>query len=388
MNIVHICLNGPYTDNWGYQENIIPRYHKKMGHNVTVIALNKKHSDNNGDIVLTDTGDYILEDKVRVIRVAETRNPLRPLSRYFPSADIYHLLYDLKPDIIIHHGLLANIATFQAIKYIKRNKNCKLAADTHENILNVTIKNTIKNKIYIVIRRFLNKRFEKYYEKLFYIVPLCRDFARDILRLDEQKMEFLPLGVDSSLINFEQRDEIKSKTRNKYNISNDSILIVHGGKLDDKKNTKELVEAFVELNRKDTNLIIFGSFKELKYETAVKNIIERAENISYIGMLSQREYHNLFAAADIGLFPSSQSAIWQQALSSGLACIFKYDKGSEYLDLGGNVEFVYDGNKEEILNALKDVLKDNRYKKMQKVALEKGLEFFSYEKISQKMLDI
>ena len=30
--ICHIVLNGTYTEGWNYQENIIPKYHARMGY--------------------------------------------------------------------------------------------------------------------------------------------------------------------------------------------------------------------------------------------------------------------------------------------------------------------------------------------------------------------
>ena len=44
MKIVHIAPNAPYNDNWGYQDNLLPRYQKKLGHDVTVIITNKMHT--------------------------------------------------------------------------------------------------------------------------------------------------------------------------------------------------------------------------------------------------------------------------------------------------------------------------------------------------------
>lgn len=38
MRIVHICLQAPYNDYWGYQDNLLPKYHRKSGHDVTVIT--------------------------------------------------------------------------------------------------------------------------------------------------------------------------------------------------------------------------------------------------------------------------------------------------------------------------------------------------------------
>ena len=31
MKIVHICISGPYIDNWGYQENLLPEYLTDLG---------------------------------------------------------------------------------------------------------------------------------------------------------------------------------------------------------------------------------------------------------------------------------------------------------------------------------------------------------------------
>ena len=30
MRIVHLCLEAPYTDLWGYQENLLGKYHRKQ----------------------------------------------------------------------------------------------------------------------------------------------------------------------------------------------------------------------------------------------------------------------------------------------------------------------------------------------------------------------
>ena len=39
MKIVHVCLAGiGVTDGWTYQENLLTKYHKKLGHDVTIIT--------------------------------------------------------------------------------------------------------------------------------------------------------------------------------------------------------------------------------------------------------------------------------------------------------------------------------------------------------------
>ncbi len=38
MKIVHLCMAGPYTQGYSYQENILPKYHVKLGFDVTVLT--------------------------------------------------------------------------------------------------------------------------------------------------------------------------------------------------------------------------------------------------------------------------------------------------------------------------------------------------------------
>ena len=37
MKIVHICLGGPFSDGFSYQENLITKYQVKMGLDVSLI---------------------------------------------------------------------------------------------------------------------------------------------------------------------------------------------------------------------------------------------------------------------------------------------------------------------------------------------------------------
>ena len=63
MKIVHIAPNAPYNENCGYQENLLPKYHKKLGNEVTLITTNTMHED--GQIVETECCDKVLDDGVQ-----------------------------------------------------------------------------------------------------------------------------------------------------------------------------------------------------------------------------------------------------------------------------------------------------------------------------------
>ena len=38
MKIVHLCMAGPYTQGYSYQDNILPKYHAKLGFDVTILT--------------------------------------------------------------------------------------------------------------------------------------------------------------------------------------------------------------------------------------------------------------------------------------------------------------------------------------------------------------
>ena len=69
MNVVHLCLGAFFPDNYSYQENMLPKFHKKMGYDVEVIA-SQETFDSNGNISYTDTtGSYQNEFGIKVTRL-------------------------------------------------------------------------------------------------------------------------------------------------------------------------------------------------------------------------------------------------------------------------------------------------------------------------------
>lgn len=128
-NCTH-STNAPYNDYWGYQDNLLPKYQKKLGHDVTIIVPNLMHKD--GRIVETACGEYVLNDGVRVIRRSYRRGSNRILTNLNSRLEeCYSLLVRLNPDFIFFHGLVST-TIFDAIKYKKRiNRNCVIVQDNH-----------------------------------------------------------------------------------------------------------------------------------------------------------------------------------------------------------------------------------------------------------------
>ena len=190
MKIVHIAPNAPYNDYWGYQDNLLPKYQRKLGHDVTMIITNRMHKD--GKIVETECSDYILNDGVRVIRLAyrKFRLPKTGSLTYIP---VYGLLEELKPDFIFYHGLVS-YTIVDVVKYVKKHKNCKVVQDNHLDYNIGKDSKTFKEKVLRTWYRLLNKYSVRYVEKVYGVTPWRKTYAEDYFGIPKEKTDVLIMG--------------------------------------------------------------------------------------------------------------------------------------------------------------------------------------------------
>lgn len=387
MKILHVHLNGPFTENWSYQENHLSEEHKKMGHEVTVIT-NCYTYNSMGAIIEIEPVDKILNDGVRLIRVKRHATLFKKYDDVFRPYKIFDLINSLKPDYIINHGLIGSIAAFDVVKYVKKNRqNTTLVADIHEDRFVGQKSNTIKLKVLQLVRILQNRRLMKYAKVLLSINPECTNYAKAYYKIPNEKIEFLPIGSDYRLIRELEKSHAGDKLRQENGISLNEVVICHGGKLDTKKRTLELIDAITQLHLEFPylRLMIFGPIL-----TDIQNVfyakIDGKSYIKYLGQLSKNQFYQLFLASDIAVFPGTDSALWLQSVSCGNALVITRDHYAEYLDFGGNVEILKSYESIDIVNCMRDLLITNKYKKMKKIAKENSEDVLSYEQIAKRAI--
>ena len=205
--------------------------------------------------------------------------------------------------------------------------------------------------------------------------------------LPKNKCKLLVMGADDELAEKANDELVKKATRKKYHIKEEDFLIVSGGKIDPwKTQTTLLMEAVKEIKQKNVKLLVFGSVvDELKQQ--VQNLAD-GDRIQYIGWQNAEESYQLFAAADLAAFPGRHSVYWEQATGQGIPMIAKDWEGTHHVDLGGNVIFLKEDSKTEIIRALERILSDQHlYHSMKLIAETKGPQTFSYGKIAQKSIE-
>ena len=382
MKIVHIAPRAPYNDYWGYQDNLLPKYQKKLGHDVTMIVTNTMHKD--GKIVETDCADYVLNDGVRVIRlkVKDYGNPV--LTNLNSRLPVFGYLADIKPDFVFYHGLHGT-TIFEVIKYKKTlNPNCVIVQDNH---LDYNIQNDpkgIKGLICRCFQRWVNRQSVRYISKVYGVTPWRKTYAEDYYGIPPKKTDVLIMGADDEKVHLELKAVIRNSIRSKYKINDKDFLIVTGGKIDKKKKIDILMKAIKGMD--DVKLLIFGQVSDdLKEE--FDSIIRDNDAIVYAGWIESDEVYNYFFAADLVFFPGQHSVLWEQACASKVPCVFEKWEGMDHVDNGGNSDFVDPITEEEIKKKIIELKYTDKYFRMKSVAESEKTDIYLYSKIAEKSLE-
>ena len=381
MKIVHIAPSAPYNDYWGYQDNLLPKYQKKMGHDVTIIATNTMHKD--GKIAETACSDYVLNDGVRVIRLARKKYRNLILTNLQAKMDVYALLGKLQPDFIFFHGLVS-ATIYDVVRYKKEHPNCIVVQDNHLDYNIGRGASSFKDKIIRAFYRHINRKSIPYISRVYGVTPWRKTYAEDYFRIPPEKTDVLIMGADDEKINFACREKIRAEIREKNGISDSDFLVVTGGKIDKKKKIDTLMEACAGM--KGIKLLIFGQVLD-NVKEEFKRLIRENDNILYIGWLDADKVYDYFFAADLVFFPGQHSVLWEQACAAKVPCIFEKWDGMDHVNNGGNAEFISPITVENIRARLSALHFTPEYEKMKEVAVSSATDIYLYSRIAEKSLE-
>lgn len=382
MKIVHIAPVAPYNDYWGYQENLLPKYHRALGHDVTLIVTNGTHAD--GKIVQVEPADYVLNDGVRVIRLKKKEYALPLLTGLRSKLDVLPLLNELRPDLVFYHGLISTTIK-DVIKYKKKvNPDCVIVQDNHLDYFNGQSANTLKQKLLRAFYRRLNRQSISHVSRVYGVTPWRKQYAEDYFKIPKSKTDVLIMGADDEKIDLKSKDEIKQRIRAQHGIREDDFLIVTGGKIDKNKGIDALMQACADLP--NAKLLIFGNVLDNMKEQ-FDLMLKSAPNIIYIGWLNADKVYDYFLAADLVCFPGSHSVMWEQACACKVPCLFKHWDGMEHVNNGGNSLLLRDTSSESLRQAINELCHTPKYDAMRQIAASAATDVYLYSHIAKKSLE-
>lgn len=382
MNIVHLCLCGPMTDDWTYQENLLTKYHSLAGHTVSVIASQWIYDDK-GNLAFLEKTNYFDKQNVKVIRLPiKNGNIETRLKRY---VGLKQAIARQKPDVMfIHGGQFLDLN--KAIDGAKKLNVGSIYIDNHCDYSNSASNWLSINILHKIIWRYVMKRSEPYVKKFYGVLPARVDFLKELYHLPEEKCELLVMGADDELVEISSKPEIKKKIRKQYNLSDNDFVVMTGGKIDGfKKQTLLLMDAVNRIKNVNLKLVVFGSVTPELMQEVKKRCSDR---VKYIGWLQAKDSYQYFAASDLVVFPGRHSVFWEQVVGQGIPMIVKEWKGTKHVDLGGNVRFLTQDSVDEIQFEIERLLNNPKeYAKMKKVAREEGMKVFSYRDIAKRAIE-
>lgn len=384
MKVLHLCLGAFFPDGYSYQENLLPKFHRQLGYEVSVIA-SLQTFDKNGNFTYMNLCDpYINENGIEVTRLgfANNNKVCKILKKY---KGLTPCLETAEPDIIfIHNCQFSNM--HEIVKYLKRHPKVRVYVDNHADYSNSATNWFSKNILHKILWRRSAKLIEPFATKFYGVLPARVEFLKELYKLPAEKCELLVMGADDDLVEANLKPEVKAEVRKKYGIADDDFLLMFGGKIDlFKQQLLLLMDAVNEIGNPKLKLIVFGSVVPEMKEAIESRV---SDKVKYIGWVQSDDSYPLFASCDLAVFPGRHSVFWEQVTGQGIPLLVKHWDGTTHVDIGGNVKFLYDDSKEEIKNAVLEIVDNPQlYAEMKRVAEENGMKEFSYRDIARRSIE-
>lgn len=384
MKIVHLCLACFFPDNYSYQENMLPKYHKEMGHEVEVIA-SLQSFDEKGNVCYLNYNEYkdsyMNENNLKVTRL-DYKKPFKIYKKMKRFIGLYDALEQAKPDVLFIHGCQF-LDIDKVVAYLNKHTNITVYVDNHADFSNSARNSFSVNVLHKKIWKKCAHRILPYTKKFYGVLPARVDFLKDIYGIPADKIELLVMGAEDDKVEEALNLQLRKEMRTKFNINEEDFLIVTGGKIDlAKQQIISLMKAINEINDPNIKLIVFGSIIP-EMETAVKE--QCSNQVQYIGWVNSQETYKYFGMADFVSFPGRHSVFWEQVSGMGIPMLVKYWEGTTHVDMGGNVEFLTTDDVQEIKKKIELVTQKEQYIKMKQTAM-KHKEKFLYSGIAKKSI--
>ena len=381
MKILHICMS-QYSDGWTYQENLLAKYHRLLGFDVTIIT--SMYCYHNGDLIKDSKTKFVDCNGCQVIRLQKKIGiPNGKIPKY---KNFYKTIESIKPDIIFSHGCqYADICKVK--KYINLYQNVKLYVDNHADFSNSATTWISKNILHKVIWKHYAHVIEPVVKVFWGVLPARVDFLVNVYKLPKEKCKLLLMGGDDELIRSVESTEYLDKLRKSWNIQKNDFLVVTGGKIDKAKSeTLLLMKAVKKINDPHVKLLIFGSVEEtLKKEI---NGLTDGVMIQQAGWIKPENSYGFFGMADLVVFPGRHSVFWEQVAAQGIPMIVKEWRGTQHVNVCNNVIFLSDVTSDMIIKKITDLVYNKKaYQEIRKNA-KRAQEYFSYMQIAKKSIEI
>jgi len=309
-----------HNEDLEYQDNLLAKMYTKRGYEVTIITS-----------TIGSVFDYYA-DKDRGAQskaVYQTPNAkvirlpfkINLLNRFKMFPDIRPILDEEQPDLIFFHDPMPNIA--QAAAWVKTHPRSRLIMDYHADYSN-SAKNWIsKHVLHGIMRKYFLDRALPQVHQILSVWPAGFHLLHEVYGIPYEQMGLMPLGADLERAKAVRERGEGAALRKELGIGPDDLVVFTGGKLDKPKKTEELLKAVRELDDPRIHVLVIGKPEtgHEDYLDLLKQIAAGSNRVHFRGWLDRDGVYRHMDAADIAIFPASQSVLWTQVIGSGLPLV-------------------------------------------------------------------
>jgi glycosyltransferase involved in cell wall biosynthesis len=317
MKILMVCEF--FDEALDYQENFLAKVYHRLGHEVLVVTSTTASVFDYTVDADGETADHgeTRTDYARILRKPWRLNILHRIKAF---ESLTPLIERERPDLIYFHDVMPNM--LDALGYMRRNPDARMIMDCHADLSNSGANLPSRLILHGVVRKAILDRARPVLSKIFPVVPAATEFLKTYYRLRDDEMELLPLGVDLDVARQARARAGGRNVRHRLGIPEDAFVVFTGGKLAPAKRTEEAIAALARLQNPDVHLIVIGKLggpgSDEDYAALLEAAAGRVRNVHFVGWQDRDGVYDHMDAADLAVFPASQSVLWQQSLGMGL----------------------------------------------------------------------
>lgn len=390
MRIVHII--DYFQPKLGYQEYYLAKEQLRCGHDVLVVTSERYFPfpdyDEYMKLVLgnriIEAGKFI-EEGIKVIRL----NVKFEIYHRLWLNKLYPTIKKLNPDVVHMHNC-GSISALR-ISLFKRKLCFNLLCDEHSHLSILRKRNFIKRTI-ARIQKIVMKNVFKNVDAFVAIAADVKDIMINIYGLPENRIDIIPLGVDTNLFYF--CESSRNEVRKKFGIKKNTSVVMYAGKLISDKGPHILIKAVLDILKiKKLNL------KVILIGDGNKNYIERMKNEIKLSkfdrffiwhkFIDKEDLYKFYSIADMGVWPLEETISMLEASACKLPIIVKDSESIRDRSSMGNGIAYREGNIESLGNAILKIVGNKQLRwKMGERGVDLVKEKYSWKKINEDFIKL
>lgn len=147
------------------------------------------------------------------------------------------------------------------------------------------------------------------------------ELYRNILNIPDTRIHYYELGIDEKRFSPISEEEIRN-TREKFNITNDEVVVSWAGRLGNEKGIEYLLPALDKLLSKQKRVKIFiagtGVMEEVISDFIKNNSFQ--DRIQLVGVLAPEEMPMFLGVSDIFLYTATQGGTMSSGVLQAMSC--------------------------------------------------------------------